>query len=101
MMPSFVYITISGLMFVASMKTYELKLLFVFNDKADFQRLFYSLQIATYLLFSKMQVKLLKSQAKIDFFSKLNTAFLGSKTMENIKILSFMVKTKNLTKSNS
>ena len=55
----------------------------------------------TYLLFSKMQVKSLKSEAKIDLFSKLSTAFLGCKIEENIKISSFIVKTKNLTKSNS
>ena len=57
--------------------------------------------IDTYLLFSKMQVKLFKSQAKIEVFSKLSTAFLGSKTVENIRILSFIVETKNLTESNS
>ena len=55
----------------------------------------------TYVIFSRVQIKSLKSQAKIDFFKKLSTAFLGSKTMENIRILSFIVKTKNLTKSNS
>ena len=84
MMPSFVYITISGLMFVASMKTYKLKLLYIFNEKADFQKLFYFTD--TYLLSSKKQVKSLKSEAKIDFFFKLSTAFLGSKTVENIRI---------------
>ena len=99
MMPSFVYITISGLMFVASMKTYQLKLLYILNEKTDFQKLFYFTD--TYLFFAKMQVKSLKSQAKIDFFSKLSAAFLGSKTVENIRISSFIVQTKNLTKSNS
>ena len=39
-MASFVYITISGLMFVALMKTYKLKLLYILNEKADFQNLF-------------------------------------------------------------
>ena len=47
-MPSFVYITISGLMFVASMKTYKLKSLYILNEKADFQKLFYILQIHIY-----------------------------------------------------
>ena len=42
-----------------------------------------------------MQVKSLKSQAMINLFSKLSTAFLGSKAMGNIRILSFEVKTKN------
>ena len=37
-----------------------------------------------------MQVESLKSQAKIDFFSKLSSAFLGSKTVENIRISSFI-----------
>ena len=66
-MPSFVYITISGLMFVASMKTYKLKLLYILNEKADFQKPFLYFT-DTYLLFSKMQVKLLKPHAEIDFF---------------------------------
>ena len=85
-------------MFVASIKTYKLQLLYILSEKAEFQKLFYFTD--TYLLFAKMQVKSLKSQAKIDFF-KLITAFLGSKTMENIRISSFIMKTKNLTKSNS
>ena len=55
----------------------------------------------TYLLFSKMPVKSLKSQAEIDFFSKWSTAFLGPRAVENIRISSFIVKTKNLTKNNS
>ena len=38
MMPTFVYITISGLMFVASMKTYKLKLLYTLNEEADSQK---------------------------------------------------------------
>ena len=66
MMPSFVYITISGLMFIASMKTYQFKLLCILNEKADFQKKFYFTD--TYLLVAKMQVKCLKSQAKVDFF---------------------------------
>ena len=94
MTPSFVYITIFGLMFVASVKTSKLKLLYNLNEKADFQKLFYFLQTHNYLLFVKMQVKSLKSQAKMDFSSKLGTAFLGSKIVENIRILSFIVKTK-------
>ena len=40
MMPSFVCITISGLMIVASMKTHKLKLPYILNTKADFQKLF-------------------------------------------------------------
>ena len=107
-MKIFVYITISGLMYMASMKTYKLKFLYILNEKAYFRKLtlfyqdklkinlqdftlFYLDFTDTYLLFSKMQVKSLKSQAKIDFFSKLNTEFLGSKTVENIRILSFIV----------
>ena len=50
MMPSFVYITISGLMFVASIKTYKLKLLYILNEKADFQKHFFILQIHIYSL---------------------------------------------------
>ena len=66
MMPSFVYISIPGLMFAASMETYELKSLSIFREKANFQKLV--LFIDTYLPFLKMLVKSSKSQAKIDFF---------------------------------
>ena len=66
MMPGFAYITISGLMFLASMKTYKSKLLYILNEEADFQKVLYFTD--TYLLFAKMQGKSLKSQAKIDFF---------------------------------
>ena len=89
----------SGPMIVASMKTYQLKLLYILNEKPYFQKLFYFTD--KFLLFAKRQVKSLKSQAKIDFFPKLSTAFLGSKTVENMRISSFIVKTKNVTKSNS
>ena len=65
-MLSFVYITISGLTFVASMKTYKLKLLYILNEKANFQTTFHFTD--TYLLFSKMQIKPLKSRGKKDFF---------------------------------
>ena len=100
MMPSFVYITIFGPMIVVSMKTYKLKSLYILNEKADFQKPFYILQIH-FCSLQKMQVKSLKSQAKIDFFPNLSTALLGSKTVENVRISSFIVKAKNLTKSNS
>ena len=62
MLSSFVYITISDLMFVAAIKTYKLKLLYSLNEKADFQKLFFYFT-DTYLLFAKMQVKSLT-----DFF---------------------------------
>ena len=67
MLPCYVDITISGLMFVAWMKTYKLKLLYILKEKADFQKLFDFAD--TYLLFSKMQIKSSKSQAEIDFFN--------------------------------
>ena len=99
MMPTFFYITISGLMLVASIKTYKLKLLYILNEKADFQQLFLFHRCISTL--AKMQVKSLKSQAKINFFSKLSTAFLDSKIVENIRISSLIVEAKNVTKSNS
>ena len=54
----------------------------------------------THLLFAKIQVESLKSQAKIDFF-QIKYNIFGLKTVENISILSFIVKTKNVTKYNS
>ena len=93
MMPSFVYITVSGLIFVASMKMYKLKILYFLNEKADFQKVLYFM--VTYLLFSKMQVESLKSQAKIEDFFKIVPAFLGSKTVENITTSYSIVTTRN------
>ena len=48
MMPSFVYITISGQMFVASTKICKLKLLYILNEKTDFQKLSFMLQLHIY-----------------------------------------------------
>ena len=100
MMPSLIDMTISGLIFVASMKTYKWKLLYryILNEKDDFQKLFFYFT-DTYQLFSKMQVKFLKSQVKTDFF-KIEYGILDSKIVENIRISYFIVKTKNLTRSN-
>ena len=47
-----------------------------------------------------MQIKSLKSIAEIIFF-KWSRTFLSTKTVENIRISSSIVKTKNLTKSDS
>ena len=41
-MPRFAYITISGIIIVESMETYKLKLLYILNEKTDFQKLFFS-----------------------------------------------------------
>ena len=69
MMLSFVYITISGLMFVASTKTYKLKLLYILNEKAENLKL------------------------KQTFF-KIKYGIFRLKKVENIIILSFIAKTK-------
>ena len=66
MMPSFVYVTISGLMSLALMKTYKLKLPYILNEKANFRERFYLTDAR--LLFSKMQVKPVKSQDEVDVF---------------------------------
>ena len=59
-MPSLIYITISGLVFVVTiMNTCKLKLLNILNDRADFKNIFSFTD--AYLFFSQMQVKSLKS----------------------------------------
>ena len=98
MVPSFVYITISGLIFVASMIAYKLKLLNILNEKVNNQKPFFYIT-DRYLFFSKMQKKSLKSRAEIDFFLKWSTTVLSTKAVENSFVL--YSESKNLTKSGS
>ena len=67
-MPSFVYITISGLMFVASIKTYKLKLLYVYPQiEGRFSKTFFYFT-DTYLRFSKCKLNLENLKLKLKFF---------------------------------
>ena len=68
-MPRFDCITTSGLMFVVTMETYELELLYSLNENAHFQKLF-SFLTDTYLFYLKIQIKSVTSQAEIYSFSK-------------------------------
>ena len=48
MMPSFVYITIFGLMFVALTEKYKSNMLYIINEKADLKKKFFIFQIQIY-----------------------------------------------------
>ena len=64
----------SGLMFVASVITCKLKLVYILNEMADLQNCFFHLT-GMYLLFSKIQITSLKSLAEKGFFSRWTAAF--------------------------
>ena len=66
MMPSFVCIATSGLMFVVKMETYALELPHIFNENGHFQKLSHLKDI--YLLFLKIQIESVESQAEYILF---------------------------------
>ena len=64
MMPSFVYITIAGLMFCDIDENIQIKINIYPQREVDFQKLFNFTD--KYILFSKIQINCLKSQAEIE-----------------------------------
>ena len=65
-MPSFVYITTSGLMFVVTAETYELELPHIFNENAHFKHfLIWKIYICS---FRKFKLNLLNRKLNTFFF---------------------------------
>ena len=99
MMPSFVCITTSGLMFFVTMKTYELELPHITSTK---MLIFKNFLIERYrCALSENSNWICKIASWIHSFSKRRTTFRKTKIVESIRVSSSVVKTKYLTKFDS
>ena len=84
MMPSFVYIAISGLLFVVLIKTCKLELIYIPIENADFQKSYRLPDLPFLKMFPANQI--FKISGWNRFFSKWSTKFLSTNRLKTWEI---------------